>query len=67
MLSNYWKAGVAFVAPGAALMIAAVTPGSDGGSSVTLAELVTAAATCVVTSAAVYKAPRNVATREWED
>lgn len=65
MLSNYWKAAVAFVAPGAALGIVAFTPGSDGGSAVTAAEIGTAVLTCFVSAAAVYAAPKNVDTRKW--
>lgn len=59
MFAKYWKAAVGFVAPGASLVIAAVTEGSPGGSAITSAEWITAAATCVVTSAAVAAAPRN--------
>ncbi len=55
----YWKAAVGFIAPGASLLIAAVLPSSDGGSAITLAEWITAGATCVVTAGAVYAAPRN--------
>lgn len=58
-IAPYWKAAVGFVAPGASLVIAAVLPGSDGGSAITAAEWITAAATCVVTAGAVYAAPRN--------
>lgn len=65
MLSNYWKAAVAFVAPGAALGIVAFAPGSDGGSAVTLAEVGIAALTCFVSAAAVYAAPKNVDPRTW--
>lgn len=52
-VAHYWKAIVAFIAPGAVLIAAAVTPGSDGGSTVTTAEIVTALVACVVTSAGV--------------
>ena len=58
-IAPYWKAAVGFVAPGASLLIAAVLPGSDGGSAITAAEWITAGATCIVTAAAVYAAPRN--------
>ncbi len=56
----YAKALVAFVAPGASLIIAAVLPGSPGNEAITQAELITAAATCVVTSAAVWKVRNSV-------
>jgi hypothetical protein len=59
MFAKYWKAGVAFVAPGAALGVLAFTPGSDGGTAFTWAELGTAALTCFVTAGAVYAAPKN--------
>lgn len=58
-LAGYWKAAVAFVAPGATLVIAAVTEGSQGGSTITSAEWITAAATCVVSSGLVAAAPAN--------
>lgn len=52
-LSRYWKALVAFVAPGAALLIV----GAEDGFTRT--ELAVAALTCVVSAAAVYAAPKN--------
>lgn len=58
-IAPYWKAAIGFVAPGASLIIAAVLPGSDGGSAITQAEWITACATPFVTAAAVYAAPRN--------
>ncbi|WP_109507367.1 hypothetical protein [Nocardioides speluncae] len=58
------KGLVAFAAPGAVLIGAAVTEASPGGSSITTAEWVTAAVTCVVTSAAVWRTP-NIDTRNW--
>lgn len=58
-IAPYWKALVGFVAPGATILIASVLPGSEGGSAITIAEGVTAGATCVVTAAAVYAAPKN--------
>lgn len=58
-IAPYWKAVVGFIAPGASLLIAAVLPVSDGGSAITSAEWITAAATPFVTAAAVYAAPRN--------
>lgn len=58
-IAPYWKAVVGFIAPGASIVIASVLPGSDGGTAITMAEGITAAATCVVTGAAVYSAPKN--------
>lgn len=59
MFAKYWKAGVAFVAPGAVLVGAAVTEASEGGTTITTSEWVTALVACVVTSGAVYAAPKN--------
>jgi len=53
VVARYWKAAVAFVAPGAALLIV----GANDGYTQT--ELAVAALTCVVTAAAVYAAPKN--------
>ena len=53
-LAPYWKAVVGFVAPGAVIVGSAVTEASDGGTSITAAEWVTALVACVVTSAGVY-------------
>ncbi len=50
----YAKALVGFVAPGAVLIGSAVTEVSDGGTTITGAEWVTAAVACVVTSGAVW-------------
>lgn len=58
-IAPYWKSVVGFIAPGAALIVAAVMPGTPGDSAITAAEWITAAATCVVTAGAVYAAPRN--------
>ena len=55
----YAKAVVAFIAPGAVLIGAAVTEGSPGGSAITGAEWVTAAVACVVTAAGVYGVPNR--------
>ncbi len=51
-LAPYWKAAVAFVAPGATLIVA--QQGDLSGH-----DWLVALATCVVTSAAVYAAPKN--------
>lgn len=53
IVGRYWKALVAFAAPGAALLI---TGADDGISS---RELAIAALTCVVTAAAVYAVPNR--------
>lgn len=50
---KYWKAILAFVAPGAVVIGSAVLDSSAGGSSITTAEWVTAAVACVVTSTSV--------------
>jgi len=52
-VGRFYKAIVAFIAPGAVVIGSAVTDASSGGSSITGAEWVTAAVACVVTSAAV--------------
>lgn len=56
-VGKYWKAIVAFAAPGCALLIVAATD-ADG---ITSGELSVAALTCVVSAAAVYAAPKNAA------
>ena len=66
-LSPYWKAFVGFVAPGAVVLGSAVTDGSQGGSSITTAEWVTALVACLVTSAAVYTAPNRDPLAEHQD
>ena len=58
-IAPYWKAVFGFVAPGVALLGAAVTEQSPGGSSITTAEWVTAVIACVVTASAVWAAPKN--------
>lgn len=58
-MSKYWKAILAFVAPGATLVIAAVTDGSQGGSTITTSEWITAVATCVVSASVVAAGPAN--------
>jgi hypothetical protein len=58
-ITPYWKALLGFIAPGAVLIGSAVTDGSQGGSSITTSEWVTAIVACVVTSAAVGFGPSN--------
>jgi 2-methylisocitrate lyase-like PEP mutase family enzyme len=53
-LAPYWKAIVAFGAPGCALLI------TGAGDGWTATELAVAGLTCVVTAGAVYAAPPKV-------
>lgn len=53
IVGKYWKAIVAFIAPGAALLIVSANDGF------TQTEMAVAALTCVVSGAAVYAAPKN--------
>lgn len=50
---EYWKAILGFVVPGAVIIGSSVTSGSDGGTSITGSEWVTAAVAMIVTGAAV--------------
>ncbi len=52
-LGRYWKAVVAFVAPGATIIGYSVTEASDGGSVITQGEWITAIVACIVTSGSV--------------
>lgn len=54
-LKPYLKAVFGFITPGAVVLGAAVTEVSDGGSTITGAEWVTALVACVVTGGAVYR------------
>lgn len=58
-IGQYWKAITGALAPGAVLIVAAVTEGSHGGTTITQAEWITAVATVVISGGAVYAAPRN--------
>lgn len=58
-LAPYYKAVVAFFAPGAVVIGSAVTDSSRGGESITSGEWVTALVACVVTAAAVYGTPNR--------
>lgn len=53
-LAPYWKAVVAFVAPGAVVLTASVQDASAGGEAITAGEWVTAACACIITGAGVY-------------
>lgn len=54
-LAPYWKTVVAFITPGAILVGASVTEVSDGGTTITTSEWITAVVACIVTSGAVYQ------------
>ena len=58
-LAPYWKAFVAFLAPGAVVLVSAVTASSAGGESVTSGEWVTALCATVITAAGVYATPNK--------
>ena len=62
-LAPYWKAVVAFIAPGAVVLVSAVTEASVGGVDVTAGEWITAACATVITAAGVYAVPNRSATR----
>ena len=53
LAGQYAKAIVAFVVPGVVALVAAITAGSPGGSTITGAEWVGIAAACVLTSGGV--------------
>jgi hypothetical protein len=58
-IAPYFKAVVAFVAPGVVALVAAVQDGSPGGTAVTGAEWVGIGAACLLTSAGVYAVPNR--------
>jgi hypothetical protein len=58
-LAPYWKAVVAFLAPGAVVVAMAAQREFAGGEPLTSSVWIYAAATCVVSAAAVYFAPKN--------
>lgn len=66
-IKPYIKALVAFVTPGAVLIGAAVTEASEGGSTITTSEWVTALVACLVTSGAVYRIPNKDPKGEHQD
>lgn len=53
LVGRYRKAVLGFVAPGAVIIGASVTSASDGGTSITAAEWVTAVVACIVSGVAV--------------
>jgi hypothetical protein len=50
---HYWKGILAFLVPGAVIIGASVLGDSDGGSTITTAEWITAAVAMIVTGGAV--------------
>lgn len=52
-IAEYWKAVVGFIAPGAVVIGSSVLEGSDGGSAVTQAEVITALVACIITAGGV--------------
>lgn len=52
-----WKAVVAFIVPGVAILLSSVLEGSDGGSAITTAEWITAIGTCFLTAGTVWSVP----------
>lgn len=56
-INRYWKAVVAFIAPGAVAIGAATMVDTPGGEAITQAELVRAVVAMVVTAAAVWAVP----------
>lgn len=58
-MGAYWKAILGFIVPGAVVIGSAVTDASDGGSSITGAEWVTAIVASIVTAGAVYAKSNN--------
>jgi hypothetical protein len=61
VLAPYFKAVVAFIAPGAVVLTSAVTEASVGGELITTGELVTAVCATIITGAAVYAVPNKAA------
>jgi hypothetical protein len=53
-VSKYWKAIIGFVAPGIVILGSALTDASDGGSTITSTEWITALVACVATAGGVY-------------
>lgn len=56
-IAPYWKAVVAFVAPAAVALTAAVQADSAGGVAVTPGEWIAAGCACFITGALVYAVP----------
>jgi len=60
-LAPYFKALVAFIAPGAVVLTSAVQANSVGGELITSGEWVTAICATIITGAAVYAVPNKPA------
>ena len=58
-LAPYFKALVAFIAPGAVILTSAVQSNSVGGELITSGEWVTAVCATIITGAAVYAVPNK--------
>lgn len=58
-LSPYWKAVVAFITPGAVVLVSAVTEVSAGGVAITAGEWVTALCATIITAGGVYTVPNK--------
>jgi len=58
-LAPYFKALVAFIAPGAVVLTSAVAEASAGGELITGGEWVTAICATIITGAAVYAVPNK--------
>lgn len=66
-IKPYLKAVVAFVAPAAVTLTAAVQASSPGGEVVTGGEWITAACACFITAGAVYAVPNKDPRAEHQD
>lgn len=53
-IAPYWKAVIGFVGPGVAILVIAITAGSDGGTAITQSEWLSALFACVLTGGGVY-------------
>lgn len=58
-LTPYLKSVFGFITPGAVILGSAVTAASDGGSTITQAEWVTAIVACIVTGSLVFGVPNR--------
>jgi hypothetical protein len=56
---RYWKAIAGAIAPGVVIIVSSVTEQSEGGTTITTSEWVTAVAAIILSGAAVYVAPPN--------
>jgi hypothetical protein len=58
-IAEYRKAIAGFIVPGLVVIIAALLPGSDGGTAVTVGEWLTALVAVLTTSVAVARVPND--------